>query len=334
MRPETACVLTGEACEKCPFWTPNLVENACGNLAVGRSFQQLLEELNGLRIQRATLVSEKQSLALRLEREMKRRMDASEDTLIPGCCSPSGMRDMLKNDKELQQVLLESHVAVIYVDLRGQKNVNDNAGREAGDRYIVASHRAVTDNVAENMAKLFRVSSESQPIEERAASEERRKQPKAQSDHICSIGGDEFAVILTNISAADAQKIAHELQTALSVEQAISNYQNNPPCTPLIASVGVSYLENNEAAQKALDAQDFWKMFLSLCHEADSGHNIVKKNQYDEMWALYKAQLPENEHKAAVYPADERKILTMFLGAYCPDFIERPDQFLVPTLRN
>jgi diguanylate cyclase (GGDEF)-like protein len=75
--------------------------------------------------------------------------------------------------------------ALIYLDLDGFKPVNDRNGHAAGDAMLEA--------VAASLVKAVRA-----------------------SDAVARIGGDEFAVLLWNLSAADARKKAAELEGAIA----------------------------------------------------------------------------------------------------------------------
>lgn len=75
--------------------------------------------------------------------------------------------------------------ALIYLDLDGFKPVNDRYGHAAGDAVLVAVAAALVTAV-------------------RA------------SDAVARIGGDEFAVLLWNVSASDAQKKALALEVAVA----------------------------------------------------------------------------------------------------------------------
>jgi diguanylate cyclase (GGDEF)-like protein len=75
--------------------------------------------------------------------------------------------------------------ALIYLDLDGFKPVNDRNGHAAGDAMLKA--------VAASLVKAVRA-----------------------SDAVARIGGDEFAVLLWNLSAADARKKADGLECAIA----------------------------------------------------------------------------------------------------------------------
>jgi diguanylate cyclase (GGDEF)-like protein len=75
--------------------------------------------------------------------------------------------------------------ALIYLDLDGFKPVNDRYGHAAGDAVLVAVAAALVTAV-------------------RA------------SDAVARIGGDEFAVLLWNVSASDAQKKALALEVTIA----------------------------------------------------------------------------------------------------------------------
>jgi diguanylate cyclase (GGDEF)-like protein len=92
-------------------------------------------------------------------------------------------------DRELQRALAHARryggtVGVLLIDLDGFKPVNDRLGHAAGDRLLRAA--------AETLVRDVRA-----------------------SDSVARIGGDEFAIILHNISAIDIDVKAHSIEAQL-----------------------------------------------------------------------------------------------------------------------
>jgi diguanylate cyclase (GGDEF)-like protein/PAS domain S-box-containing protein len=77
------------------------------------------------------------------------------------------------------------HHVVCYLDLDEFKVVNDTCGHTAGDELL------------RQIAQLFR-------------------QVLHNSDHLCRIGGDEFGIVLTHLSVAQALQVAERLQRTLA----------------------------------------------------------------------------------------------------------------------
>ena len=100
-------------------------------------------------------------------------------------------------------------IAMIYIDLDRFKYVNDTAGHDTGDRMLVEISRI--------LSKILR-----------------------RSDIIARIGGDEFAILLKNVDATLAQKLANEYRSALndiSVNGGQQNYHVH-------ASFGVAMMDD------------------------------------------------------------------------------------------
>jgi diguanylate cyclase (GGDEF)-like protein/PAS domain S-box-containing protein len=105
-------------------------------------------------------------------------------------------------------------MSLIYMDLDGLKAINDELGHEAGDQALV--------DAANILRKSFR-----------------------ESDIIGRIGGDEFAVLITDSSEPDVEKIvtshigqnieAYNKQTErsfkLSLSKGFAHYEPDSPCT-------------------------------------------------------------------------------------------------------
>lgn len=345
LRPETSCVTSGVACESCPFYAPEDAAQ-CGNLAVGQVFVSNYQEM-------AYLDNANRSLAVRLDIEVNRRNRIGEDILIPGCFNPGGMRDVLEFDTKLQEAIKRGNKAVVYVDLRGQKFVNDTLGRGPGDLYIQNSHdelggavnsiaeaRAAEreqparepDEITKALAKIIRQPHNVQKTVDEG--EDRRNSPYQRLDKIVRIGGDEFALLLSDISVDDLLIFAEKLQAYFSVEKAIENYESDPPRLPIIASIGIAHLTTNNPAKEAVQNEDYWTMFRLLCEQADAHHGQTKKMQYQQMWDMSLSRQPEGQRDLMQMPEDPRRIHKFFIETCCPDFVQNPDRYLVPRLRD
>lgn len=110
----------------------------------------------------------------------------------------------------LQQAIIQAeryqrHFALLYIDLDGFKAVNDSHGHEAGDMLL--------KNVADRLKSLVRL-----------------------SDTVGRMGGDEFTIILINLTdRADAEHVAAKIIDALSKPFLIKDLEIR-----IGASVGIS----------------------------------------------------------------------------------------------
>jgi diguanylate cyclase (GGDEF)-like protein len=85
----------------------------------------------------------------------------------------------------------DKHVAVLFVDLDGFKQINDAHGHDVGDSVLVA----VAQRISERVRSV---------------------------DTVARLGGDEFAVLLTELAHEDdagvlAQRILHSIQAPLEI---------------------------------------------------------------------------------------------------------------------
>lgn len=132
--------------------------------------------------------------------------------------------------------LARQPVSLLMVDLDKLKMVNDMYGHQAGDQAIITLSKV--------MSRVF----------------------MRQSDVLCRIGGDEFAVILPNTDAKVAEALAHRLQDHLS---------RMPSPHPAMefsmsASIGVAELELYEELDDWLKRAD-----QALYSAKKSGHERV-----------------------------------------------------------
>jgi len=105
-------------------------------------------------------------------------------------------------------------ISIIIGDLNNLKLVNDNYGHKMGDHYIKKAAKIIKSNLRKN-------------------------------DIAARIGGDEFAVILTNTSYQTAQKICTRIINGF-IE--INNKENFPE--PLSIALGYSSAINNKESLK------------------------------------------------------------------------------------
>lgn len=112
-------------------------------------------------------------------------------------------------------------ISIIVGDLNGLKRTNDNHGHKMGDLYI------------KKIAEVFKNSLRKEDIAAR-------------------MGGDEFAVLLTNSTKKTAQKVCRRILK----ECRIINQKNNFP-EPLSISLGYSTIESkNESLEKCYEKAD------------------------------------------------------------------------------
>lgn len=125
------------------------------------------------------------------------------------------MRAVFRGDRSHQPV------AVLFVDLDGFKEINDDFGHPMGDRVLAETARRL-----ENVVR--------------------------PGDVVSRLGGDEFAVLCENLSAVpDAEKIASRIVAAVAEPIAVSN-----GIATVTASVGVALADDGEGAASLVSRAD------------------------------------------------------------------------------
>lgn len=154
----------------------------------------------------------------RKELENKLEELASHDTL-------TGLSNRRDFDARLEQALARSQrtqtqLALLFLDLDGFKDVNDNLGHSAGDQVLQI--------VAERLTKIMR-----------------------KSDTAGRMGGDEFAVILEGSVTRDtAALVAEKILTELASPYTL----NEGAVSHLSASIGIAFAPDNGTELDALFA--------------------------------------------------------------------------------
>jgi diguanylate cyclase (GGDEF)-like protein len=158
---------------------------------------------------------------LKAEREKVKALEATADIdPLTGVFNRRGF------DRELKRSLAYvqrywTRAALIYVDLDGFKPVNDAHGHAAGDAVLAQVAATLVANV-------------------RA------------SDTVARIGGDEFALILWNLSEADAASKAWALEVAVS--EATVEWDNTT--LSVGASIGLAMLGPSDEVPAVLQKAD------------------------------------------------------------------------------
>ena len=125
--------------------------------------------------------------------------DASHDALT-GLYNRSAYEMLLQSSDQ-------RHIALLIVDIDRFKNVNDQYGHDMGDRLL--------KRVADILRSSFR-----------------------SVDHICRIGGDEFAVIMTRVDSSHRRLVLNKVEQA-NVQ--LQHPQDDLP--PVSLSVGVAFAD-------------------------------------------------------------------------------------------
>ncbi|MCC5988610.1 MAG: PAS domain S-box protein [Pararhodobacter sp.] len=165
-------------------------------------------------------------------------------------------------EKSIQSYRLhELPLALAYIDLDGFKAINDMHGHAVGDRYLVA--------VAERLRSILR-----------------------EDDLAARIGGDEFVLLVHNLSEASRDHpFFNRLKEAMQRPLTVNGFD-----LPIAASIGVSFYPQPDVGDGD-----------QLIRQADQAMYAAKKSGKNRM-VFFDAQL-ESEHRAHV------EALARFRGA-------------------
>ena len=121
-----------------------------------------------------------------------------------------------------------SRLGLVYVDLDGFKQINDNYGHDIGDEVLNCTARRLRDTIRKG-------------------------------DIAARLGGDEFGVILMDLNRpSDGLKVAEKLRRFLEAEIEVRG-----TTVPVAASVGLAtYPENGETLEQLIKPAD-WEMYQS-----------------------------------------------------------------------
>ncbi len=145
----------------------------------------------------------------------------------------------LYNRGYFEQQLIQLEAAspgIIICDVDGLKLINDTFGHNMGDAILIAS------------ANILRSTSDPGTV-------------------VARIGGDEFSILLSNISRSDIEKHCHRVRSAVDL------YNLENPAVPLSISIGFSCSEDESTSIRMLfkDADD--KMYREKLHRNQSTHS-------------------------------------------------------------
>ena len=131
-----------------------------------------------------------------------------------------------------------SPVGIVVCDLDGLKFINDTLGHQSGDQMLV--------HVADILRHNFRF-----------------------SDIIARIGGDEFAVLLTEIDSGIMEQMLQRLR------QAVQEYNNTEPEIPLSLSMGHALGEGAKVDMQALFRQADNRMYREKIQREGSARSAI-----------------------------------------------------------
>lgn len=134
-------------------------------------------------------------------------------------------------------------IAFVYLDLNGFKDVNDKLGHQVGDEVL--------RQVANHFRRVLR-----------------------ENDLLARVGGDEFVVLLLNVTEAEAKATATRLADSLKQPLSVSS---SALITPTRLKVGVSVGVVTSSAATDMD---------ELVRQADSAMYHAKSRKYEDLYAV------------------------------------------------
>jgi diguanylate cyclase (GGDEF)-like protein len=150
-----------------------------------------------------------------------------------------------------------SWAAVIYMDARRFKGVNDRFGHAAGDEVICA--------IAEKLKKQIRRRKKDRPI-----------------DFVCRKGGDEYIIFMLNLKSHKvAVRIAQRIKDSIDAGIDYASIHPKLAARPVIMDTGVvSVRIGNRSVGRAMA-----NLFLDWLHEADQVMYKAKQEQATRVYA-------------------------------------------------
>lgn len=142
-------------------------------------------------------------------------------------------------EEEMKRLSKERHapMGVLVCDLDGLKFINDTLGHEYGDKLLKKTSSLLKQN--------FR-----------------------SSDIVARIGGDEFAVLLTETKPEIVEQMIKRLR------ETVENYNNSNPSIPISLSMGYSLNGGREDIQQIFREADD-KMYREKIQREDSSRNYI-----------------------------------------------------------
>lgn len=305
----------GIECEGCPFVTQAA---GCVALKAGKTILSQRAEIARLTQEND---SHEQENALLLERLFNIRLD----TLVGTAFTPEGLRDHLQHDVEMQREMQELQWGVVRLDGRFVNYIN-RFGNRIGDIFLKSGGKQITA-IADGLARTHqRRVQATLTTEQRTV--HRRQGHSLEADIICREGGDEFALLIRNVSPAQLASVAGRIQAPLTVAQTQERYAQGK--IPFIASVGYTHAsEYGPEVISNLSEGRYWEGFKIVNDEADASQHRTKINQYREMWEIAVRAMPDDPHPPHVAQPDDRTVAEEFLRWVCPDFMDNPITFLM-----
>lgn len=267
----------------------------------------------------------------RREREnaelLDRLLNLRLDTLVETAFTPGGLRDHLQNESEIQEELTQQNWGVLRLDGRFVNYIN-KFGVQTGDDFLEAGGYEIT-TISDGLVRTHERRQEQEDIKKPDERQAPRRQGHSLTfDIICRQGGDEFALLIRNVTPAQLTLIASRVESLLTVDKALERYSDGK--VPFIASVGFAHASTTSPKITGLMNQgEYFQAFRTVSALADEGQRRAKAHQYDKMWELAVASMDLDRRPVTVTRPGEREVAETFLRVLCADFMRNPLPYLV-----
>lgn len=305
----------GVTCEDCPL-LPD-----CRPLMAGKRIVALMGD-------RARLTRQIEDQAAQNTVLLERIFRLRTDTLVTSVFTPGGMKDYLANDSEIQEEMGGGLWGVLLLDGRFVNYIN-RYGYEIGDRFLAASGNRIT-TIVDGLIRTGadRRTEVRSPAEDLRRRRDRRHEPVLRGDIICRQGGDEFSILIRNVTPEQLAVVAARIGHKLTVIDALDRYENG--VVPFIASVGYAHAEEYpEVLTPLLNNDDYWGAYRVVMYAADKGQRVEKKEQYEQMWSIVVSTFRPEERLLMPTQPDDRIVAEQFLERLCPNFCANPNSYLL-----
>jgi GGDEF domain-containing protein len=307
----------GQRCEACPI-------QDCTALAAGELILRQQTTIDILTERNSELEEENRLAEIEKAHLLERLFNLRLDSLVETAFTPEGLKDHLMNDSEIQEELRAGNWGVVRLDGRFVNYVN-RFGNLVGDDFLQRGGGKITA-IADGLVRTHNRRRKDDIREfDRRTAERRGGHSLFREDIICRQGGDEFALLIRNVTPAQLALITARVQSKLTVPYALDRYSQGQ--IPFIASVGAAHASDRQPeVQTALDVHDPWHAFRIINGLADEGQREVKSQQYKDMWDMVQRATAGN---STIAQPDDRIVAERFLTVLCPDFQRDPIAFLL-----
>ena len=230
-------------------WLPNLIPNTNWTIIIlGVTILSFLVGLIGSELPRLhalvseqhVLVQQQQELLTEVDRLYREQAEAAVTDAVSGL--PNHRAIMARIDEEVARCQRTGRpCAVLFVDLDHFKQVNDTWGHQAGDTILREVGQCLRANIR-------------------------------QQDYVGRYGGEEFAVILTEVDFLNAIAAAEKLCTAIAEQPCTWIRDGNVESIPVTASLGVAVYPLHGQDREALIAHADYGMYQAK----RAGRNCVR----------------------------------------------------------